>query len=131
MSVLLSRHTRRRELIGLFGISAAGWPWIAASQPRRERTARIGYLAPAPIVGLGEDFVGAGFAKSMARPRGNVTGVSILATELDAKRLEVLRAALPAAKRVGPIADPGNPLSPERWRLIEKAARDLEVSLAV
>jgi putative ABC transport system substrate-binding protein len=67
----------------------------------------------------------------MARPGGNVTGVSILATELDAKRLEVLRAALPAARRVGLISDPGNPLSPERWRLIEEAARKLEVGLAM
>ena len=57
--------------------------------------------ATIPIVGLGEDFVGAGFAKSMARPGGNVTGVSILATELDAKRLEVLRAALPTRDRSG------------------------------
>jgi putative ABC transport system substrate-binding protein len=57
--------------------------------------------------------------------------VSILATELDAKRLEVLRAALPSAKRVGLIADPGNPISPERWRLIEKTARDLDVRLEV
>jgi hypothetical protein len=44
----------------------------------------------------------------MARHGGNVTGVSILATELDAKRLEILRAALPSAKLVGLIADPGN-----------------------
>ena len=67
--------------------------------------------ATTPIVGLGEDFIGAGFARSMARPGGNVTGVSILATELDAKRLEVLRAALPTAKRIGLISDPGNRIS--------------------
>jgi putative tryptophan/tyrosine transport system substrate-binding protein len=87
--------------------------------------------ATIPIVGLGEDFVGAGFAKSMARPGGNVTGVSILATELDAKRLEVLRAALPTARQIGLISDPGNPISAERWHLIEKAAQALGVRLAV
>src|SRR5215208_1014072 len=87
--------------------------------------------ANTPIVGLGEDFVGAGFARSMARPAGNVTGVSILATELDAKRLEVLTAALPGARQVGLISDPGNPLSAERWHLIEKAAQALGVRLAV
>jgi putative tryptophan/tyrosine transport system substrate-binding protein len=84
-----------------------------------------------PIVGLGEDFVGAGFAKSMARPGGNVTGVSILATELDAKRLEVLRAALPTARHIALISDPGNPISSERWHLIEKAAQALNVRLEV
>jgi putative tryptophan/tyrosine transport system substrate-binding protein len=87
--------------------------------------------ATIPIVGLGEDFVGAGFARSMARPDGNVTGVSILATELDAKRLEVLRAALPSARRVALISDPGNRISPERWRLLEEAARRLDVSIEV
>jgi putative tryptophan/tyrosine transport system substrate-binding protein len=87
--------------------------------------------ANTPIVGLGEDFVGAGFARSMARPAGNVTGVSILATELDAKRLEVLTAALPGAKQVALLSDPGFPISAERWRLIEEAARRLGVGLVL
>ena len=62
---------RRRELIGLFGISAAGWPWIAASQPRRERTARIGYLAPAKIPHLLDAF------KNGLRDLGYIEGRNI------------------------------------------------------
>src|SRR5262249_3479253 len=44
-----------------------------------------------PIVGLADDMVGSALAASMARPGGNTTGVSILAGELDAKRLALLR----------------------------------------
>src|SRR5260221_6951186 len=43
-----------------------------------------------PIVGMADDIVGSGLAASMARPGGNTTGVSIIASELDVKRLEVL-----------------------------------------
>src|SRR6476620_9960171 len=71
------------------------------------------------------------WVRGSPRAWGNVTGVSILATELDAKRLEVLRAALPTARQIGLISDPGNPLSAERWHLIEKAAQALDVRLAV
>jgi putative tryptophan/tyrosine transport system substrate-binding protein len=59
-----------------------------------------------PIVTISDDLVGSGLASSLARPGGNVTGVSILATELDAKRLEVLKELLPGATRFGVLNDP-------------------------
>jgi putative ABC transport system substrate-binding protein len=48
-----------------------------------------------PIVMIGDDLVGSGLVTSLARPGGNITGVSILATELDAKRIEVLKNCFP------------------------------------
>ena len=48
------------------------------------------------------DPVGSGFVRSLARPGGNLTGVSILTVELGAKRLELLREAVPGVTRVGP-----------------------------
>ena len=42
-----------------------------------------------PILGVTDDMVGSGLVKSLARPDGNTTGISILATELDSKRLEI------------------------------------------
>jgi putative ABC transport system substrate-binding protein len=62
-----------------------------------------------PIVGaaIGEDPIAAGFAASLARPGGNVTGVVMLAPELDAKRLDLFHQAVPTARRVavlGPSA---------------------------
>src|SRR5215831_15647358 len=59
-----------------------------------------------PIVMIGDDLVGSGLVASLARPGGNITGVSILATELDAKRLEVLKELLPGAQRIGILNDP-------------------------
>ena len=60
-----------------------------------------------PIVGLTRaDMVAAGFVRSLARPGGNTTGVSILAPELDGKRQEILMEAVPGARRIAVLADP-------------------------
>ena len=50
-----------------------------------------------------------GFVESFNRPGGNVTGVSLLQVALAAKRLEVLRELVPAAKTIGLLANPANP----------------------
>ena len=59
-----------------------------------------------PIVGsfIGEDPIAAGFAKSLARPGGNVTGIVMLAPELDAKRLDLLHEVVPGARRIAALA---------------------------
>jgi putative ABC transport system substrate-binding protein len=53
-----------------------------------------------------DDMIGSGLAASMARPGGNTTGVSILASELDVKRLEILHEFVPQARRIAVLADP-------------------------
>jgi putative ABC transport system substrate-binding protein len=59
-----------------------------------------------PIVGafIGEDPLAAGFAKSLARPGGMVTGIAMLATELDAKRLLLLHELVPQGQRIAALA---------------------------
>ncbi|MBX9910557.1 MAG: ABC transporter substrate-binding protein [Beijerinckiaceae bacterium] len=57
-----------------------------------------------PVVGTG-DLVGFGLARSLPRPGGNVTGVNILANELDLKKFEILRELLPDARRAAFIYD--------------------------
>jgi putative ABC transport system substrate-binding protein len=59
-----------------------------------------------PIVALFTDPVAAGFVRSLARPGGNITGVSILAPELNGKWQEILMEAVPGARRVAVLADP-------------------------
>ena len=56
--------------------------------------------------------VGSGLVNSLARPGGNTTGVSILATELDGKRQEILIEAVPGLRRMAAIAD----IQHDRWR---------------
>jgi putative ABC transport system substrate-binding protein len=75
------------------------------------------------------DPVGTGLVASLARPGGNLTGVSDMATDLSAKRLELLKEAVPTLSRVAVLwnaADPGMVL---RFREIEAAARVLGVTL--
>jgi len=58
-----------------------------------------------PIVASTDDMVGSGLVRSLARPGGNTTGVSIFATELDGKRQEILIDFFPAARRMAVLAD--------------------------
>jgi putative tryptophan/tyrosine transport system substrate-binding protein len=76
-----------------------------------------------PIVCVCEDLVGSGLAASLAKPGGNVTGISILATEVDAKKLEVLKDLLPDAKRLGVLNDPRTSGSGRQQGMIETARR--------
>lgn len=81
----------------LDALVAIGEPAIRAA---REATTTI------PIIGGSDDLVGEGHVASLARPGRNVTGVSILASELNAKRLELLKQAVPTASRVAVLWDP-------------------------
>lgn len=81
-----------------------------------------------PLVCVGDDLVDSGLAASLAKPGRNITGVSILATELDAKRIEVLKELLPDAKRFGVLNDPATS-GPYRPQAMAEIARHLGVEL--
>src|SRR5262249_53617393 len=66
---------------------------------------------PIVMVGLGIDPVEAGFVNSLARPGGNVTGLTNLSAELGGKRLELLKEAVPKLGRVAGLYEPANPAS--------------------
>jgi putative ABC transport system substrate-binding protein len=83
-------------------IVAVSPPAIRAAQ---EATREI----PIVMAFSGIDPVQAGFVASLARPGGNVTGVTILANDVTVKRLEVLKTALPGARRVAVLSNPRNP----------------------
>jgi putative ABC transport system substrate-binding protein len=79
-----------------------------------------------PIVGMTDDMIGSGLAASLARPGGNTTGVSILASELDVKRLEILHEFVPQARRIAVLVD--TTTISTRAQLVS-AARNLGVEL--
>jgi putative ABC transport system substrate-binding protein len=81
-----------------------------------------------PIVAIADDLVAAGLIQSMAKPGGNTTGVSILATELDAKKLEILKEIVPSARRFGLLRDPAGSTE-ARLRAIAAMARALGLEL--
>src|SRR6266581_5684557 len=66
-----------------------------------------------------------GIVSSLARPGGNVTGLSTVAVELAGKRLELLKEAVPRIARIALIANMSSPASVSQWRQIEGAARSL------
>jgi putative ABC transport system substrate-binding protein len=85
-----------------------------------------GTIAAAPgipivLVGVG-DPVGFGFAQSLARPGGNVTGVTNFAVDLLSKRLQLLLEMAPAAKRVAVLADSNDPTAEMHWQQTRDAA---------
>ena len=95
------------ELVGLkvdIIVIAGGDPWIQAAKNATE-------TIPIVMAGPGSDPVEAGFVKSLARPGGNVTGLTLLNTGLGGKRLELLKEAVPKLARVAVLYDPTNPPS--------------------
>ena len=83
-----------------------------------------------PVVVLADDIVRAGLVETLARPGGNVTGVSILATELDSKRLQILLELLPGTNRIGAHIDPKTTAADQIERLVA-AGRALSVELSI
>jgi putative ABC transport system substrate-binding protein len=75
-----------------------------------------------PILAFTDDMLGHGFVRSLAKPGGNTTGVTILASELDGKRQEILIEAIPGARRIATLAD-SSVSTPARLRVLEEAAR--------
>jgi putative ABC transport system substrate-binding protein len=85
-----------------------------------------------PIVLLGvADPVGLGFAASLARPGGNVTGISAVASDLSGKMIELLLEMVPGVRRLGVVRNPDNPGVTLQLRQAEDAVRALGLELQV
>jgi putative ABC transport system substrate-binding protein len=85
---------------------------------------------PIVMVGQGPDPVEAGLVESLARPGGNVTGLTLLTRELGGKRLELLKEAVPKLSRVAVLYDPAAPgIVLEVKEILPVAARALKLTL--
>jgi putative tryptophan/tyrosine transport system substrate-binding protein len=83
-----------------------------------------------PIVAVTDDMVGAGLARSLARPGGNITGVSILAGDLDGKRQDVLLEFLPGARMLAALSD-GRNNTPAQLQVLSDGAQARGVALSI
>jgi putative tryptophan/tyrosine transport system substrate-binding protein len=96
----------------------------AATRPAKEATVTI------PIVmGFDNDPVGNGFVASLARPGGNITGVSTLAPEISGKQLELLKEIVPRLSRVAVLGNSNEPGNTQALREVEVAAGAFGVQL--
>jgi len=82
-----------------------------------------------PIVSLADDLLGSGLIGSLSRPGGNTTGITILAPELSAKRLELLSTIVPGLARVAGLWDPTTGGS--QVAMSENAARTMKLKLQI
>jgi hypothetical protein len=84
-----------------------------------------------PIVfAAAADPLGSGMVASLARPGGNVTGLSIQATDLAGKRIELLREVVPGLRRLAIMADVGYPAAVMEMGEVQTAARILDLEVA-
>jgi len=108
---------RKVDLIAVVG--------TAAGLEAKRATSTI----PIVFTGVG-DPVAAGLIASLARPEGNLTGVSTLAPDLESKRLEVLKDLIPKLSRVGVIRPPENTIAQQlQLKELRAAAASLNVKL--
>ena len=99
---------------------------ITAVRPTMNATKTI----PIVMTGLSADPVEAGLVESLARPGGNVTGITLLSRELAGKRLELLKEAVPKLSRVAVLYEPSNVYSTRDVKeSLPDAARALKVSI--
>jgi putative ABC transport system substrate-binding protein len=82
-----------------------------------------------PIVSLADDLLGSGLIGSLSRPGANTTGITILAPELSAKRLELLSTIVPGLARVAGLWDPTTGGS--QVAMSENAARTMKLKLQI
>ena len=86
-------------------------------------------MIPIVMVAVG-DPVGAGFVASLAKPGGNITGLSNINVSLSSKYLELLVAAVPQLARVAVLVNPGHPTHGESLRGIQAAATAARVTIS-
>jgi putative tryptophan/tyrosine transport system substrate-binding protein len=97
---------------------------LSAGDPATRAAQRA--TATIPILAVSDDLVGSGLVPSLAHHGGNTTGVTIIASDLDAKRLEVLHDYVPRARRIAVLADPTTVSTRAQ---ITDAARDLGIEV--
>ncbi len=103
---------------------------VAASSPPPHAAKRATSTIPIVITNHG-DPVGTGLVASLARPGGNVTGLSIVTPELFGKQLQLLKEAVPRISRVAVLSNLTNPIHAPYLTEAEIAARALEVRLHI
>jgi len=100
---------------------------IVAAGPQATRRAKEATSTIPIVMGFHNDPIGSGLVASLARPGGNVTGLSTLAPEISGKQLELLQEIVPKLSRVAVLGNSTDPGNPQVLRETERAAIALGV----
>src|SRR5215472_16561659 len=101
-----------------------------STTPAAQAAKRATRTIPIVLIALG-DPVGTGLVESIAKPGGNVTGMSMMVPELAVKRLELLKEAVPGISRVLVLSYLADPIAPLQVAALDKAAPSLGVTIFV
>src|SRR5690349_7411765 len=101
-----------------------------STTPATQAAKQITRTTPIVMIALG-DPVGTGLVDSLAKPGGNVTGMSQMASDVAAKRLELLKEAVPGISRVLVLSYLADPIAPLQVKTLKETARSLGVTLQV
>ena len=101
---------------------------FAVNAPGARAAIQVTKTIPIVMAAIG-DPVGLGFVTNLARPGGNVTGLSNMAGDLAGKRLQLLNEAVPGARRIAVMLHPDEPIVPMQIRDISRVAPRFRVDL--
>ena len=121
----------RRERLGAFASELIALkPDLILTQGGQsaEAISKSTHDIPVVIIGAG-DPIGTGLVEGLSRPGGNVTGVTEVSTELSAKRLQLLKEAVPAITRVAVLWNAADRAMKLRYREIETAANAMQIGI--
>jgi putative ABC transport system substrate-binding protein len=104
LEVIGSYSVRAEQIAGDTAALIKAAPDVILCGPETYVRVLQGATRTIPLDSMSEDLVGEGFAASLAKPGGNITGVSLLSPELDGKRLEILIEAVPDARRIAALS---------------------------
>jgi ABC-type uncharacterized transport system substrate-binding protein len=104
---------------------------VIVATPRTELAAKSATAAIPIIFMSGTDPVRAGLVQSLARPSGNVTGVTILAHDLETKRIGLLRELIPGLQTMAILEETSHPETPFRRQQVQLAAGNLGIPIRV
>ncbi len=121
---------RNDQIEGVTASLVAASPDVIIAGPELPLRALQQVTRTIALIGMAEDMVGDGLVASLARPGGNITGISLLSPELDGKRQEILLEAVPGVRKIAVLADSNN-TNPAHLQQLQQAAQSHGVEALV
>ena len=121
---------RDEQLPEIVAAMAKSPPDVIFCATAAEMRAAQGAIRAVPIVGITGDMIATGLVKSVARPDGNITGISLLSPELNGKRQDIIIEAVSGARRMAILAEANN-TPQQQLKALQDAGRARGIELAI